>query len=210
MTLIHASGTSESHYRAERATITARVSISSRSRSKSIATATELHNRLVARAQELRASGDATWHSASPISTWARKTYAEGSSQNVIIEHVTSSNVRVKLSNLELVSAVVTELSEAGAETSVEWALTEASRKQHERTARKAAVGEARKVAEDYAEALGKPIVRVVSISDGPTPAHGGPAVYARASAAVSENAEVTITEITVKAEIAGVFETEE
>ena len=64
-------------------------------------------------------------------------------------------------------------------------------------------------VAEDYADALGERIVRVVSISDAPeTPSFGGPqARFAAASAGGS--AEVTVAEITVSASVQGVFESE-
>lgn len=208
MTKIHATGTSSSHYPAERATITAHVSEVSRDLSTSISLATSVHNRLVQRAQELRSSGDATWHSAEPISTWARKTYEEGSTSKVVIEHVTSSRIRVKLSNLKLVSEVVTEFANMGVETNVSWSLTEVFRRECERTARKAAVGSAREVADDYAEALGEQIVHVVSISDNET--HSFEMPMARmASAMHAETAEVSIAEITVSATVAGVFESE-
>lgn len=209
MTTIHATGTRESHHRAERATITARVFLVSQDRARSIEEATRLHNRIAARAQQLRDAGDATWHAADPISTWARKSYQEGSKSKVVVEHVTQSRVRIKLANLELVGPLVAELAEAGAETDVSWSLTEAFRRQCERAARKAAVGAAREVAEDYADALGERVVRVVSISDAPdTPSFGGPqARFAAASAGGS--AEVTVAEITVSASVQGVFETE-
>lgn len=205
MTIIHATGTSESHYRAERATITARVAISSPNRSTSISTATKLHNRIAARGQQLRDSGDATWHAADAISSSARKSYEPGSKSKVIIEHFTSSRVRIKLANLELVGALVTELAELGVETNVEWSLTEAFRRKCEQYARKAAVGEARKIAEDYAEALGESIERVVSISDTPAGFSGSPA---RFSATNSGEPEVTVAEITVSASVKGEFET--
>ncbi|HIY66351.1 MAG TPA: SIMPL domain-containing protein [Candidatus Agrococcus pullicola] len=205
MTLIHAVGTSESHYRAERATVTARISISSADRAESIAKATALHNRVAGRAQELRAGGDATWHAADPLSTWARKSFAEGSKSKVIIEHITSSVVRVKLSNLSIVGEIVAELAAAGAETRVDWSLTEDFKRQCERRARTAAVGEARQVADDYAEALGERVERVVSISDAQA-GFGG--AHPRAGAAGSAEAQVTVAEITVRASVKGEFET--
>jgi uncharacterized protein YggE len=208
MTAIHATGTSESHHRAERATITARISLVSRDRARSIEEATRLHNRIVARAQQLRDSGDATWHSADPISTWTRKSYEEGAKSKVIVEHVTSSRVRIKLANLELVSPLVTELAEAGAQTDVNWSLTEAFERQCEQTARKEAVGAARRIADDYAEALGERITRVVSISDAPT-SFGGPQARFAVAAMDSAAAEVTVAEITVSATVQGEFASE-
>lgn len=196
------------HFPSERATITARISATSSDRSASIADATRIHNRAVQRAEQLRASGDATWHAADPISTWAQKTYAEGDQKRIVIEHTTSSRVRVKLSNLALVSALVTELAEAGLSTDVSWTLTEASRRVHERHVRTAAVSEARVIAEDYAAALGKRIGTTVSISD--APGTGFPAQPRFAAAAFGDDpAEVTIAEITVSATVAGVYETD-
>lgn len=209
MTTIHATGTGETHVLAERATITAIVSVTSRNRSESIAAATRLHNWAVQRAEQLRAAGDATWHAADPITTWSYKSYADGKPKQVIMEHRTSSRVRVKLSNLSLVGALVAELAEAGLTTQVDWALTEASRRVHERRMRKAAVEEARAVAEDYAEALGQRIAGVVSISDASTSGPGPERAVARSAAAPGAAAEVTIAEITVTATVAGVYEAE-
>ena len=206
MPQIHATGTKESFYRAERATITARVSVVSTDRSRSIADATSLHNWVTGRAQQLRSSGDATWHAAEAPTTSVRKTYAEGNKSKVILEHVTSSRVRIKLSNLEIVGALVAELSEAGVETGVSWALTDASKRAHERTARKGAVGAARAIADDYADALGEKIVRVVSISDS-SGGYGGPVQARFASDSAGAGPEVTVAEITVSATVQGVFE---
>lgn len=208
MTEIHATGTNESHYRAERATVTARVSVTSTDRSRSISDATSLHNWIAVRAKQLRESGDATWHAAEAPSTWARKSYQEGKSSKVIIEHVTSSRVLIKLSNLDLVGALVEELSSAGAKTDVSWTLTEATRRSRERQARKAAVGAAREIAADYADALNEKIVRVVSISDGPQNfGFAGGVARSAAASMSSEAAEVSVAEITVSASVQGVFE---
>lgn len=210
MTQIHATGTHESYHRAERATVTARVAIASTNRDRSIADATALHNWIAARAQQLRDSGDATWHSADAPSTSVRKSYQQGKGSKVIIEHVTMSRIQIKLSNLELVGALVEELSSAGAATDVSWALTEETKRSREREARKAAVGEARAVADDYADALGERVARVVSISDSPKSFEYGGATMRAASAGFSgESAEVTVAEITVSASVQGVFESE-
>ncbi|MFT4231770.1 MAG: SIMPL domain-containing protein [Leucobacter sp.] len=207
MTTIHATGTAEMHVLAERATITALSSVTSRDRSESIAAATRMHNWAVQRAEQLRASGDATWHSADPIATWSYKSYAEGKAQHVVIEHRTRSRVRIKLANLSLVGVLVAELAEAGLTTDVDWALTEASRRVCERRMRKAAVEEARKIAGDYAEALGQQIESVASISDAPVGGSGLVAGSARAGMAAKGPAEVTVAEITVSATVSGVYE---
>lgn len=194
------------HVPAERATITAAVSVASNDRAQSIEAATRLHNWVVQRAEQLRTSGDATWHSADPISTQSYKSYEEGNAKKIILEHRTSSRVRIKLSNLSLVSTLVAELAEAGLSTDVQWTLTEVTRRRAERRMRKAAVDEAREVANDYAEALGQRIERVVSISDAPSGGGVPTAGLARAAAAPA-SAEVTIGEITVSATVQGVYE---
>ena len=209
MTTIHATGTSETHVPAERATITARISSTSRDRSASIADATRSHNQTVRRAEQLRTNGDATWHAADPITTWSHKTYAEGHQKQVVVEHTTSSRVRIKLSNLALVSELITEFAEAGLTTEVGWTLTEASRRVHEQRVRTAAVGEARLVAEDYATALGRRIGAVVSISDAPHANLPMQPRFAAAGAFGDGAAEVTIAEITVSATVSGVYETD-
>lgn len=203
---IHATGTHEVFSRAERATVSASISVASRDRERSMRAATALHNQVAARAQELRNSGDASWHAAEAPRTWAQKSYDEGSGQQVIVEHVTSSRVRITLSNLDLVGPLVEELSIVGTETQVTWSLTEASRRHCERQARRAAVGVAREIATDYAEAIGEQIVRVISISD---VIGGGPGVaQARFAMAASPSvAEVSVAEITVSATVQGVFE---
>src|SRR5690625_965724 len=158
MTTIIATGTSSDHYLAERATITAWVSVASQDRDVSIRQGTDQHHRIRTFAEELRNRGDATWHRAHSLSTYARKTYAEGTSKKIVMEHVTTSRVEVKLSNLSIVGEVLDRLAHWGFETNVEWALTEAFRNECERRARIAAVMEARTIAEDYASALGEHI----------------------------------------------------
>ena len=209
MTTIHATGSSQTHHLAERATVSARVSIAAPGREESIEGATRLHNLLVARAKQLRENDDATWHSADPISTWARKNYHDGTEANPATEYVTSSRVQVKLSNLDLVSAFVAELALLGAETDVAWSLTETSRRAHERAVRKAAVLAARDVAEDYAEALGERVARVVSVSDSSTVSMPMPGVRMMAAMDAAPSAEVTVAEIAVSATVQGEFESE-
>ncbi|MGJ0203034.1 SIMPL domain-containing protein [Leucobacter sp. gxy201] len=206
MTTIHATGTGEAHLLAERATITVNISVASRDRRKSIEIATRNHNWAVQRAQELRANGDATWHAADPISTWSYKTYAEGKNNQTVIEHRTASRVRVKLSNLSLVGALVTEFAEAGLTASVDWTLTEATRRESERSMCKAAVAAARAIADDYADALGQRIESVTSISDTAAGQPGAGPMLARASGSAGA-AEVTIPEITVFSTVNGVYE---
>lgn len=209
MTTIHATGTSSTKHRAERATISAHISVTEESRSDSITKATNLHNSLLARAKQLAERGEAGRYEADPISTYARNSFGEGSGSGseTRIEYTTSSIVRIELTNLEIVSELVLELAEAGAQTSVSWSLTEASREQHLRTARKAAVTEARSVADDYAQALGETVESVTSISDTREGSFGAAPRFAMADMAHGASAEITIAEIEVTASVVGVFE---
>jgi len=207
MTTITASGTSTSYTPAERATIRARISIESPDRQRSVSISTQLHTALLARAVQLREHGDATWHAAEPLSTAAQLRYPNGTNKPSVTSHLTTSTISVKLANLEIVALIVDEFTRAGAEVTIDWALTEASKREREREARKAAVGDARAVAEDYASALGERITEVVSISDrGVSGTHYNAAPRFAAAMSSEAPAEVTIKEITVSASVEGIF----
>ncbi|MFZ1382664.1 MAG: SIMPL domain-containing protein [Scrofimicrobium sp.] len=209
MTTIQATGTGIASIPAELATITANIDARSSDRSTSVANATTLHNEVVDTAKKLIESGDAIWHSASPIRTMAQKTYVNGQPDQVAIEYVTTSYVKIKLSNLELVSELATKLAEAGVDASVGWSLTDETKRSTESDVRKQAVVEAGQVAADYAEALGEQIGVVLSITDvssGVQPV--GPGSGVMRSLAVSAPAEVTIEDITVTSQVIGTYET--
>lgn len=210
MTIIRATGTSTATYAAELAEIAVSVSVESQDRWRSIATANEAHNAVVARALALRESGDAVWHRADAPTTYSYRTVKPGTEREFIIVYRTSSTVRVRLSNLELVGSFMLELSEAGHGTDVSWSLTDDSRADAERAARRDAVARAGAVADDYAEALGTRIARVVAIDDADAgaPPIGGHML--RGAAPMSAPvAEVSVPEITVQATVRGEYETE-
>lgn len=203
MTLLTITGKSERFILAERATITARVSIGSRNRQESIRKAQELHNSLAEQAQGLRASGAATWHQASPSTTWVR-TWVDKENK-VQTEHVTTSHVQVKLSALALVPEVVGRWSTLGAAVSTEWSLTEATKASQVRQLRGAAVAEARAKAADFAGALNQQVVSVVALRDVQDASVF--ASSARAGGSTGGAAEVTIAEITVGCTVSMDFE---
>lgn len=204
MTVITTVGTAERHLSAERATLVARVSVSDADRTTAIAAATALHNRLAARAGELHAAGDATWHHASTLSTGVHQWVDNDGSLHR--EHVTTSSVQVKLSNLDRVADTVEQLSAMGASVHASWALTEVTRTRVTREIRAAAVSDARVEADDFASALGTTIARVVTLrASGAGP---GPVGLRSAAMASGESAEVSIPDITVRVEVTAEFET--
>ncbi|MDZ8201476.1 SIMPL domain-containing protein [Microbacterium sp. SSW1-59] len=204
MTVITTVGSAERHIAAERATLIARVSVSHHDRGTAMAEGTALHNRLAARAGELHASGDATWHHASTLSTGIRQWIDNDGSPHR--EHVASSSVQVKLSNLDRVAGTVEELSAMGASVHTSWALTEVTRMRVTREIRAAAVSDARVEADDFAAALGTTVARVATLRSG----EAGPAPMGLRSAAMSagESAEVSVPDITVRVEVTAEFET--
>jgi len=204
MTVITTVGTAERHLPAERAALVARVSVSDADRATAVAAATALHNRLAARAGELHAAGDATWHHASTLSTGVHQWVDNDGSLNR--EHVTTSSVQVKLSNLDRVADTVEQLSAMGASVHASWALTEVTRTRVTREIRAAAVSDARVEADDFASALGTTIARVVTLRAGE--AGPGPVGLRSAAMASGESAEVSIPDITVRVEVTAEFET--
>ena len=72
MTLITVSGLGERHVRAERATLTATVSVAHERRDRSMTLGQAAHTRLAERAAALRGTGAATWHSVDVLSTRVR------------------------------------------------------------------------------------------------------------------------------------------
>lgn len=201
MTGITVTGLGERHVLAERATLTARVSIAHVDRSASMAQGAAVHAQLAERAVTLRGAGAATWHSTDPLSTSARVwTDKDGRKHR---DHVTSGSVRVKLADLAQVADTVADLSALGATVSTTWALTEKTRFDVTRELRVAAVRDARAKADDFAAALGTGVSRVIAIreSQPSTP----PGVRGAAGGARDE---LTVPEITVSVAVIGDFET--
>lgn len=120
------------------------------------------------------------------------------------MEYQTSSTVQIKLANLSLVSSIVTDLAEDGVSTDVEWSLTEVTKRQVEKQARKAAVVEAGNIAQDYADALGQRIVKAVKLSDIATPRKSPSSRFSDELGYFSGSAEVTVAEITVSSTVVG------
>jgi len=202
MVTITTTGSGEVRRLAERATLTAYVSVASEDRDASIDGATTLHNELVARAVRLRDAGAATWHEASSPSTSVNR-WDEQSGRRT--EHVTTSSVRVRVCELSLVAELVDEFGRAGASVGVDWSLTDATRRELARSMRTTAIADARGRAADYAEALGMSVRQVVAVREDD---HGpiGPMMRAAMSTMDAGRADVTVPEIPVTVSVTGEF----
>lgn len=188
--------------RAERATLRAGISISSPDRTQSIRSATELHNTVAKRAEQLRASGDATWLHASAPSTWVRRWTDDAGAEHRA--HVTASQVQIKLSNLDLVAALNEELSETGTTVHITWTITDVTRKAVTAKVRALAVHDAQAKATDFAAALGREVVATVELRE---ESDGGPVLMRSAAGAAShESAAVSVPEITVSVAVSADF----
>ncbi len=202
MTLITVSGLGERHVRAERATLTATVSVAHERRDRSMTLGQAAHTRLAERAAALRGTGAATWHSVDVLSTRVRVwTDKDGTKHQ---DHLTTGTVRIKLARLDLVGDVVAELSALGATVSTAWALTESRRNDLTREMRVWAVRDARAKADDFAAALGSVVKRVVTVRESQAP--GAPGVRGSQTGSADD---LTIPEITVAVSVSADFETD-
>lgn len=198
MTVVTTEGTAERHLRAERATLTISPRVVTDSAAASVAAVEKIVADLAARARALRESGDATWHQVGTIRLSSRTVGKDDDR----LEHIAQASVQIKLQNLALVGPLTSELSASTISVSPAWALTEATRKAHEREVRISAIAAARVRAEDYAAALQGKVRSVLEVSD----LGAGVSSAVRGSAA-SAGVEVTVPEITVAGRITAKFE---
>lgn len=198
MTVVITEGTAERHLRAERATLTISPRVVTASAAASVAAVERTVAELAARARALRESGDATWHQVGTIRLSSRTVGTDDDR----VEHIAQATVQIKLSNLTLVGPLTSELSASTIGVSPAWALTEATRKAHEREVRISAVAAARERAQDYAAALQGTVRAVLEVSD----LGAGTSSAVRGSSAPA-GVEVTVPEITVSGRVTAKFE---
>ena len=191
-------GTAERHLRAERATLTISPRVVTDSAAASVAAAEKIVADLAARARALRESGDATWHQVGTIRLSSRTVGADDDR----VEHIAQATVQIKLANLALVGPLSSEWAASTISVIPSWALTEATRRAHEREVRIAAVAAARARAEDYAAALQGKVRSVLEVSD-----LGAGASSAVRGSSAPAGVEVTVPEITVSGRITAKFE---
>lgn len=198
MTVVITEGTAERHIRAERATLTISPRVVTDAAAKSVAAVETIVADLAARARSLRDSGDATWHQVGAIRISSRTVGTDDDR----VEHIAQATVQVKLSNLTLVGPLTSELSASTITVTPTWALTEATRKAHEREVRMSAVAAARSRAEDYAAALQATVRSVLEVSD----LGSGASSSVRGSSAPT-GVDVTVPEITVTGRVTAKFD---
>lgn len=161
MTQITAIGQSTREYDAERATIQVFITNVAPNREEAWDEAHRLQSGVLSIARRLEAEGSTTFLKAEAptVSSYLDPDTKEWS-------YTVRSLVIVKLSDLERVSAVVSEITAVGDLVSprVSWSLTEDSLRTLTSERRVRAVQKARDIAEDYASAIGENISSVVSI----------------------------------------------
>lgn len=112
--------------------------------------------------------GPVTWWSTKHVSTWSNRPWNQDGKQLPLVHHA-SVGVEVKFRDFAVLTAWVARHVEQTAGFSldgVEWALTEARRKQLARDVRARAVQDAAARAQEYADALALGPVRPVALAD--------------------------------------------
>ncbi|GAA3544763.1 SIMPL domain-containing protein [Nocardioides daeguensis] len=138
------------------------------------------------------ANGPVTWWATQHVRTWAERPWNQDGKQLPLVHHA-SVGMQVKFRDFARLTSWVGRLVDAAEGfrlDGVTWALTEARRVELERTVRAAAVKDAARRAQEYADALGLGPVRPVAVADagmlsqGISPMGGaGPAAFMRLAA---------------------------
>ncbi|WP_125099624.1 SIMPL domain-containing protein [Leucobacter chromiireducens] len=202
---ISVSGHAERRLPADRVELALSTSHVGPERKAVVAAAAAEHARLVARAQELVASGVAESYRADALSTYTNSWRDEHGAQ--IVEHRASVSVSIELVALEQVGALTTELAEGGVDPRLSWKLGDESRTAVLRELRAEAVANARETAGDYAAALGVSELALVQLRDtqlgGGTFPVGSPRFAMAADAAPTE---VNVQDIAVSVDVEAHF----
>lgn len=224
MTTLNVSGTAERFVAPERAVAHIRINHSSLTKGEAYRDVVAIHNSLVARARGFQRDGSATWFDASAPSTYSHQEYYEKISgrkgeHGVRMRYAASSRISVKFQDFDQLGEWLAELADIElVSSSVEWKLTDVTRKAVQKEIRGEAVRNARELAEDYAQgdatlATEVDSLKIVSISDGSAPQHDyypSPlrgAVMARSAGAAAPAAEMSPEDIQISASIFVVFE---
>jgi uncharacterized protein YggE len=194
-TVITVQGTYDSFHPAERATVTVTVDFEGPERAAVVAGTTQGTSALVAgiTARHDPAHGPVTWYATDRIQVWANRPFNDKGEQKPLVHHARTTT-RAKFRDFdELARWVERAAAYPGVRIDgIEWALTEQTRQSAVATVRAAAVDEARRKAQTYADALGLAGLRCVAVADpGMLGDHsngggGGPVAYARAAKADS------------------------
>lgn len=162
---ITVSGSAEERVSANQAQIVASVSVNDASRVAALEQVAEIQARLVDRAKALVAAGSASKYASEAVSTYSNSWRDEQG--KAAVEHHAQTSVRLLLTALDLVGELAAELTDMGANTQVNWELSQELRADLTRNLRSIAVGDARAAAQDYADAIGAGSIQIVSLRDG-------------------------------------------
>jgi uncharacterized protein len=140
--------------------------------------------------------GPVTWWSTKHVRTWANRPWNQDGKQLPLVHHA-SVGIEVKFRDFAALTRWVGHHVTNTAGFSLDgvvWALTEARRKEMERTVRTRAVEDAARRAQEYADALGLGPVRPVGVADagmlgqGLHPSSGGGMEFMRVAGAAKDS----------------------
>lgn len=178
MTTFNVSGTAERYVAPERAVVHIRISATSLSKGEAYRAVVAIHNWLADHAIDFNSTDAATWFDTSAPSTYSYQERwtpdGEDAEPQSRMRYTASSRVSVKFKDFEKMGEWLAELADQEfVSTSVEWKLTDATKKRIQKEIRSEAVANARELAEDYARGDGiDPSVSrlsLVSVSDNST-----------------------------------------
>lgn len=201
---ITVSGSAEERVAADQAQIVATVSVNDSSRESALDEVATIQASLMDRAKALVSEGVASNYASDPVSTYSNSW--RNDQGETTVEHHAQSTVRILLTALERVGELAAELTDLGANTQVNWQLSQDRRTGLTRSLRSVAVGDARAAAEDYAEAVGAGSIQMVSLRDGSGGGGVRPAHMADARFAMASAPEVTLGEVTVSVGLEATF----
>ncbi len=145
------------------------------------------------------ATGPVTWWASDQLRTWARRPWSNEGKQLPLVFHA-SAGLQVKFSDFAALSRWVAGVLPVKGVTvqRIEWALTEARKQELTREVRAAAVRDAQRKAQSYADALALGAVVPVALADagmlhqGLAPTSGNQAVAFVRGAAASSGPEIS------------------
>jgi uncharacterized protein len=203
-TVITVQGSYESFHPAERATVTVSVGFEGPEKGPVVTRTTQGTHALVAGVRDRHhpETGPVTWHATDRIRTWSRRPFNDKGEQKPLVHHA-QTTTRAKFRDFdELARWVEAAAAYPGVGIDgLEWALTEATKREVVGSVRTRAVEEARLKAQAYADALGLGPVRCVALADpgmlgDHSSAQSGPTgmAYARSAAAKQEPGGLALT----------------
>ncbi len=166
---IRVRGSYEAEYRPERGTVHIALAMEGPKKPDVVRSTTALIGRMTERVRVDHSpdSGPITWYSQGELQNSAHRPWNQEGKQLPLV-YTSRADMKVKFSALDRLFPFIEEISgwDGVAVRGVEWALTEASKREATDRAQREAVRSARAKAERYAEAAGYPAVRPVAIAD--------------------------------------------